>query len=134
MNRSQWIENIFLDAYNANPSSMRTSLDSFVTMMKSKNVSLDECYFVLGDMNELGEFAPALHKEIAEHAKNLGIKNITFLGRYREYYLEGFPHPASSFSTKDEFFESWKKIRKDFRFVFVKASRSLQLESLVGIV
>lgn len=134
MNRSQWVDNIFLDAYNANPSSMRTSINSFVETMKAKNISLDECYFVLGDMNELGEYAPALHKEIAEHAKNIGIKNISFIGRYRHYYLDGFPNPTSNYATKEEFYDSFKKIRKDFHFVFVKASRSLQLESLLGIV
>ena len=133
MNRSQWVDNIFLDAYNANPSSMRTSINSFVATMKAKNISLDECYFVLGDMNELGEFAPALHKEIAEHAKNIGIKNITFIGRFRKYYLDGFPNATSNFATKEEFYDAFKKIRKDFRFVFVKASRSLQLESLLDI-
>jgi UDP-N-acetylmuramoyl-tripeptide--D-alanyl-D-alanine ligase len=130
MNRSQWIDNIFLDAYNANPSSMRTSLNSFVETMKSKNISLDDCYFVLGDMNELGEFAPALHKEIAEHAKDIGIKNITFIGRYRKFYLDGFSNPTSEFATKEEFIDSFKKIKKDYRYVFVKASRSLQLETL----
>lgn len=134
MNRSQWVGNIFLDAYNANPSSMRTSLNSFVQTMKSKNVSIDECYFVLGDMNELGEFAPALHKEIAEHAKNIGIKNITFIGRFKNYYLEGYPNPVCSYDTKEEFYDDFSKIRKNFRFIFIKASRSLQLESLLGIV
>jgi len=134
MNRSQWISNIFLDAYNANPSSMRVSLNSFVDIIKSKHVSLDECYFVLGDMNELGEFAEGLHKEIAEHVKQLGIKNLTFIGRYKDFYLSGYQNPTSAYLTKEEFFEEWKTIRKHYKYVFVKASRSLQLESLISIV
>lgn len=134
MNRSQWVDNIFLDAYNANPSSMRVSLDSFVTVMKNKGVSLDDCYFVLGDMNELGDHAPQMHKEIAEHVKSLGIKNVTFIGRYREFYLNGYPNPVSHYHTKEEFFSEWKGVRKKYKFVFVKASRSLQLETLMGIV
>jgi UDP-N-acetylmuramoyl-tripeptide--D-alanyl-D-alanine ligase len=134
MNRSQWINNIFLDAYNANPSSMRVSLNSFVEIIKAKQVSLDECYFVLGDMNELGEFAENLHKEIAEHVKELGIKNVTFIGRYKDFYLSGYQNPSSAHLTKEEFFDEWKSIRKKYQFVFVKASRSLQLESLISIV
>jgi UDP-N-acetylmuramoyl-tripeptide--D-alanyl-D-alanine ligase len=134
MNRSQWIDNIFLDAYNANPSSMRVSVDSFVDIMKKKGVSLDNCYFVLGDMNELGVFAQELHREIAEHVKSLGIKNITFIGRYRDFYLEGFNNPKSSYLKKEDFHNEWKEIRKNYQFVFVKASRSLQLESLMSIV
>ena len=134
MNRSQWIGNIFLDAYNANPSSMRVSLDSFVTVMKNKGVALDECYFVLGDMNELGDHAPALHKEIAEHVKALGIKNVSFIGRYREFYLNGYANPVSHYLTKEEFYPEWKELRKKYKFVFVKASRSLQLETLMNII
>jgi UDP-N-acetylmuramoyl-tripeptide--D-alanyl-D-alanine ligase len=110
---------------------MKTSINSFVETMKSKNVSLNDCYFVLGDMNELGEFAPALHREIAEHVKNLGIKNITFIGRYAKHYIEGFPNPKSYFATKEEFKENFKTIKNDFRYVFIKASRSLELETLV---
>jgi UDP-N-acetylmuramoyl-tripeptide--D-alanyl-D-alanine ligase len=134
MNRSQWIGNIFLDAYNANPSSMRTSLNSFVETMKSKNISLNDCYFVLGDMNELGEFASDLHKEIAEHIKKIGITNVTFIGRYRSFYTLGFSNPTSQFETKEEFSEAFKSVRKDFKYIFIKASRSLKLESLLRIV
>ena len=133
MNRSQWIDNIFLDAYNANPSSMRVSLDSFVTIMKNKNISLDDCYFVLGDMNELGDHAPEMHKEIAAHAKDIGIKNLTFIGRYRDFYLKGYPNPTASYLKKEEFSEDWKKIKKTFKYIFIKASRSLQLETLINI-
>lgn len=133
MNRSQWENNIFLDAYNANPSSMRVSLDSFVTIMKNKGVSLDDCYFILGDMNELGDHAAPMHKEIAAHVKELGIKNITFLGRYREFYKEGYPNPTSNYLTKEEFRDEWIKIKKSYKFIFIKASRSLQLESLMKV-
>jgi UDP-N-acetylmuramoyl-tripeptide--D-alanyl-D-alanine ligase len=134
MNRSQWIDNIFLDAYNANPSSMKTSLNSFVSVMKNKDVSLNECYFILGDMNELGIFAEELHKEIAEHLKFLSIENVTFIGRYKEFYKAGFAHPQSTYLNKEDFHEEWKKIRKKYKFIFVKASRSLQLETLLSIV
>lgn len=134
MNRSQWVDNIFLDAYNANPSSMRVSIDSFVNIMKTKGVSLDDCYFVLGDMNELGIFAEELHKEIAGHLKSCGIKNVTFIGRYKDFYLKGFNNPVSTHLKKEDFHEEWKKIRKSYKFVFVKASRSLQLETLMSIV
>ncbi len=134
MNRSQWEGHIFLDAYNANPSSMRVSLDSFITIMKNKMISLDDCYFILGDMNELGEHAPEMHQQIAQHVKSVGIKNVTFIGRYREFYLKGYPNPVSSYQTKEEFYQEWKLLRKKYKYVFVKASRSLQLETLMTIV
>lgn len=134
MNRSQWMGHIYMDAYNANPSSMRVSLGSFVEMMQAKKVDLNECLFVLGDMNELGEFAPKLHREIGSYLNELNISQVIFIGRYREFYLDGYQKSMKSFQTKEEFFEDWKKMQKQYKFIFVKASRSLQLESLVGII
>lgn len=49
------------DAYNANPDSMRASLRMFCSMRTSgKRIA------VLGDMAELGDFAPELHRGIGE--------------------------------------------------------------------
>ena len=94
---------------------------------------MDDCYFILGDMNELGEHAPEMHKEIAGHVLSLGIKNVSFLGRYREFYKSGYPNPTSSYLTKEEFKEEWQQVKKKYKFIFIKASRSLQLETLMNI-
>lgn len=134
MNRSQWNGHIFLDAYNANPSSMKISVDSFVSIMKNKKVDLNDCFFVLGDMNELGEHAQKMHKEIAQHLEELGVKHVAFIGRYKDFYLEGFKGESKSYLTKEEFHEDWKSIRVKFKFIFIKASRSLKLETLMNIV
>jgi UDP-N-acetylmuramoyl-tripeptide--D-alanyl-D-alanine ligase len=134
MNRSQWVDHVFLDAYNANPSSMKVSLDSFITVMKNRSINLKDCCFVLGDMNELGEFARDLHIEIAKHLKLAGAENVYFIGRYKEYYLEGFGPTAKSYLKKEDFYEDWKSVRKNYKYVFIKASRSLQLETLMSIV
>ena len=134
MNRSQWVDHVFLDAYNANPSSMKVSLDSFITVMKNRSINLKDCCFVLGDMNELGEFARELHIEIAKHLKLAGAENVYFIGRYKEYYLEGFGPTAKSYLKKEDFYEDWKSVRKNYKYVFIKASRSLQLETLMSIV
>jgi len=134
MNRSQWVDNIFLDAYNANPSSMKASLSSFISIVKGKNIELNDCYFVLGDMNELGVFSQELHREIGQFLKNEGIKNVSFIGRFKDFYIEGFSDPISTHLKKEEFEAEWKIIRSSYKFIFVKASRSLQLESLMSIV
>ena len=113
---------------------MRVSVDSFVAIIKNKGIELNDCYFVLGDMNELGTFAEELHAEIAKHVASLGIKNISFIGRYKDFYQKGLKNPSSSYLVKEDFHNEWKNIRKSYKFIFVKASRSLQLESLMSIV
>ena len=94
---------------------MRVSLDSFVTIIKNKNISLNDCYFVLGDMNELGDHAAKMHEEIARHVRDLGIKNVTFIGRYKEFYLQGYPNPSSHHLLKADFGSEWKEIRKKYK-------------------
>lgn len=53
---------IINDAYNANPDSMRASLETFDAVAKNA----DRRVVVLGDMLELGEYAAASHEEVVE--------------------------------------------------------------------
>lgn len=136
-NRASWIEQknqvFFLDAYNANPSSMKASLNAFCESLARKQVSLAQCLFVLGDMNELGEQAPQLHKEIGQLLEQLGAQHVTFIGRYNAYYREGFRKECSFFAKREDFNQKWPELRQKYGFFFLKASRSLQLESLLDI-
>lgn len=52
---------LYMDAYNANPSSMAAALDNFLALPGG-----DIKAVILGDMRELGEFSAAEHKEIVE--------------------------------------------------------------------
>ena len=66
-NRSQLIQkgtnNIILDAYNANPSSMKEAIDNLVKTEAQKK------YFILGDMLELGKEARKEHEAVVELLK-----------------------------------------------------------------
>lgn len=136
-NRSSWIEKgnkkFFLDAYNANPGSMKASIEGFVQYLKKSGIPISECFFILGDMNELGENAPGLHQEIGQILKNLQVLNVAFIGRYGEHYSRGFGEGKNIFESKKSFEKDWNFISKKFKYFFIKASRSLQLESLLDI-
>jgi len=136
-NRSEWIHvkgaEIFLDAYNANPSSMKASLEGFKEFVGDKNASLKETCVILGDMNELGEKSSEYHTDVAQFVKSLGFQNVYFVGRYAHDYLNGFPEAQgreSAASFKNEFNND---LLKKYHFHFIKGSRSLQLESLFDI-
>ncbi len=77
-NRSQIIESntntIFLDAYNANPTSMNAAIDTF-TENKSKNKIM-----ILGDMLELGNISQEEHQKIVTKIQELKI-NTLFVGK-----------------------------------------------------
>ncbi|NNC50961.1 MAG: UDP-N-acetylmuramoyl-tripeptide--D-alanyl-D-alanine ligase [Flaviramulus sp.] len=76
-NRSQIINKgtnkIILDAYNANPSSMRAALVSFEKQSGHKIA-------ILGDMFELGKEAKTEHQTVADLALSMNIDNVIFVG------------------------------------------------------
>jgi UDP-N-acetylmuramoyl-tripeptide--D-alanyl-D-alanine ligase len=136
-NRSEWIEfekrSIFLDAYNANPSSMKAALQGFKESVLQQGFQLSESCVVLGDMNELGENAPRYHEEVAAFVKELGFPTVYFVGRYADFYLQGYPE-ANKIASSAEFKSEYRsKCIKNFSIHFIKGSRSLQLESLFDI-
>lgn len=137
-NRSQWIEvdkrHIYLDAYNANPSSMKAALEGFKDGLTEKKLTPKDSYVVLGDMNELGKNGPSYHEEIGRFLKSLGFKNVCFVGRFSQDYIKGYGEGAHSAASSAEFKSEYRsKILPKFAYHFVKGSRSLQLESLFDI-
>jgi UDP-N-acetylmuramoyl-tripeptide--D-alanyl-D-alanine ligase len=138
-NRSQWInyknKKIFLDAYNANPSSMLLSLKGFIEKIQNDKCELSQALFILGDMNELGQHTEASHQKIARYLQDSSCNNLRFIGQYAGHYLDGLKgafgrgfYNAASY--KEEFDQN---DLKSFDYVFIKGSRSLQLESLIDI-
>jgi len=128
-NRSQIIKkatnNILLDAYNANPSSMQAALENF-----SQLEDLDKIV-ILGDMFELGESAAIEHQKIAELAT---------LSHFKEVYLIG--KAFSTTSVKNAFifksFETFKSATNFMKFknssILIKGSRGMALEKILDLL
>ncbi len=136
-NRSEWIDfegrSVYLDAYNANPSSMKAALEGFKESVLEQGLDLDESCVVLGDMNELGDSTPRYHQEVGAYIQKLGFKHVYFVGRFSQHYLEGFPQGFGKESAASFKPEYRSEILKKYRIHFIKGSRSLQLESLFDI-
>lgn len=111
---------IILDAYNANPDSMKAALDN---LAEQKGNTLA----ILGDMNEL-ENSNSHHMEILSHAKRAGIKRVLTVGQKFGWVAD----PEFHFKTKEDLVQYLKSIDIKGSTVLLKASRSIKLESILN--
>lgn len=137
--RSQWLKinekNIFLDAYNANPSSMELAIKAFYSYLEDRQVPREKVLFIIGDMLELGENSCVMHEKLARNISLLMIENIVFIGEFAKDYQLGWEKPHGRAYKTIEAFKGDKEFNfKDFDFIFLKASRSLQFESILDII
>lgn len=136
-NRSEWIQfesaSVYLDAYNANPSSMKAALEGFKESVLTQGHKLHETCIVLGDMNELGASTAQYHKEVGELVKEMGFPHVYFIGRFSQHYLAGNSEGKTWASSSDFKNEYRNECVRKYPFHFIKGSRSLQLESLFDI-
>lgn len=136
-NRSEWIQfegvKIFLDAYNANPSSMKAAITAFKDKALDQGLSLTEVALILGDMNELGDKASDYHRDLGAFCKEEGFSNIFFIGRFSEDYNAGCLGIGEELSSVDDFGTKHKERLLGHKLALIKGSRSLQLESIVDI-
>ena len=79
---------IINDAYNANPTSMSMSIETFNELYKGKDV---EKVLILGDMRELGQYTEEEHRKIAKLIKDLGYneEKVFFLGKNFKHFKYG---------------------------------------------
>ncbi len=127
-NRSQWIEKrnnkILLDAYNANPSSMKVALQNF------SQLDLPNKLLILGDMFELGTESDAEHLKIIEWAEGSNIQTF-FVGQHFYKHRQKQSEEVTFFENFDKLktYLSDKKITK--KTVLIKGSRGMQLERVL---
>ena len=127
-NRSQLIDTgrnqLILDAYNANPSSMEAALNNFIQNPDQPKM------FILGEMLELGNYSAEEHKRIIEislqHQPGLKI----FIGG--GFYRFKNEHPSALFFLNTQEAKNWLKHNDKIigYHILIKGSRKNQLESL----
>ncbi|MDH4467688.1 MAG: UDP-N-acetylmuramoyl-tripeptide--D-alanyl-D-alanine ligase [Bacteriovoracaceae bacterium] len=138
-NRSQWLESkfgnkIFLDAYNANPSSMEAALLAFKTFcLQHGDEELKQSLIILADMRELGPQEDQYHEELGQLVRTMGWINVVYVGSMQKKFQKGLDRECLVFDTTLEAKIYWPKWTKEHSFIFLKGSRALQLESLVDL-
>lgn len=115
---------IILDAYNANPSSMKVAIENMAAMKGGNKV------LILGDMFELEEEAEAEHRGIGKLLGKHVFEKVLLCGRLMKFAKAEYP-AASLFETKDELVISLKNNPVRDSIILVKASRGVGLETVV---
>lgn len=116
------------DVYNANPVSMKASLD-ILANAEGRKVA------ILGFMGELGEYAPQMHKEVGVYAAEKGIDLLFCVGRLSEKMEQGAKDRGIKevyrYDSQEEFWNEGLAMLKKGDAILVKASRSMALEKTV---
>ena len=130
-NRSQIIDKeccqIVLDAYNANPSSMKAVLETFASMPGEKKA------IILGDMLELGDDSEAEHTQIGKLTSESGFTRSIFVGKDMAYAAKNCPG-SLYFENKSALIEFLKENNFDQYSILIKGSRGMALEELVDYI
>ncbi len=120
------------DTYNANPQSVRAALES-LARLKGKGRSIA----VLGDMGELGETAPAAHRDAGRLAGELGTDFLYALGTRAEGIVAGAREAGMTADRAHigrDHSDIGSRVAAQLRpddWVLVKGSRAMQMEKVV---
>ena len=128
-NRSQLLvkdtNTFIMDAYNANPTSMRIAINNLDLMESNHKIA------ILGDMLEMGDYSEEEHKSIFYHALSKSFDELIFVGK--EFGKVVTESDKVCFFNDLEELKSWfsnKKIKDTL--VLLKGSRGIQLEKLLS--
>ncbi len=120
---------ILNDAYNANPQSMRAAVE---VLSKSGG---DHKIAVLGDMFELGPFAPTLHAGVGAYLGKAGIDCLVAVGELARHIYDAAKDAMVPqvywCETKEEAKPILAELVKPNSTILVKASRGMAFEELV---
>ena len=127
-NRSQFKKTdnneLIIDAYNANPSSMKVALDNFITMPVQPKA------IILGDMRELGPTSDELHAEVVAQIKKGQFDKVFLCGEHFSKVGKEF----SPFATTEAMVEELRKQPLKGYHILIKGSHSMGLEKLAAIL
>lgn len=120
------------DCYNANPVSMKASLD-VLKEAKGRKVA------VLGDMGELGTDEAALHAEVGTHAGICGIDALYCAGPLCEYLAKAAKEADPQleirhFADRESLMAELPKLLQDGDQILVKASHFMEYGKIVEML
>lgn len=130
-NRSQIINKgnnqIILDAYNANPSSMKVALENLSNLQEAGKI------VILGDMFELGKDSLQEHQFLTDQLDNINLEKAYLIG-------EGFYKTTTNskriqqFKNFEDFKDAFINANIENSTILIKASRGMALERVLDLL
>ena len=111
------------DCYNANPDSMRCSIDSLLKL-PGRHVC------ILGDMLELGPEEGRMHREVGAYAARQGVELLLCSGALSRDLAQSAGPISRWFSSREELIAALPDLIRPGDRVLVKASRGMRFEQV----
>ncbi len=131
MGRSQLVKTehntLIVDAYNANPTSMKAALDNF------RHLNLKNKMAILGDMGELGEESRRLHGKVLQKVYECAFPMVWLVGNEFREAAKDLPDYSANilfFADVDEVKAALAASPVEGRTILIKASNSMRLHTL----
>ncbi len=128
-NRSQVVttthNTLIMDCYNANPTSMKSALESFAMMDHPDKL------VILGDMKELGEDTEKEHQNTIEQCTELGLKGFTVGTAFRAVESTNMQLQVE---TTTELLDQLESHPVQGKLILLKGSRGIGLEVLQSVL
>ena len=118
--------NILMDAYNANPTSMRAALINFA------NIRGEQHLLILGDMRELGSASEEEHRNILALMKELGFKEALLVGQNFCAYNDN--PDWLTFNKVEDLCQHLESRQIKGKTILIKGSHSVQLEKVLPLL
>jgi UDP-N-acetylmuramoyl-tripeptide--D-alanyl-D-alanine ligase len=115
---------IILDAYNANPSSMKVAIENFEKLAGTHKIVL------LGAMMELGEESIPEHQALIDLLQSLNLKQVILVGGDFGNIRQQYPYFSNTALASE-----WLAANKpEHALILIKGSRSTGMEKLLDLL
>ncbi len=115
---------LIVDAYNANPTSMRAAIVNFAAMQATTKT------VILGDMLELGAQSEIEHQAIVDLLQEKHFSHVLLVGEK----FKASKHTFEAFENIAGLTAYLSKINIENQYILIKGSRGIQLEKIISLL